>query len=143
MQTLPSEKPVPPRWGQLAHVLAYNIFCFGIILALVAGRGHLPSFAAFVLIPVLWLCTRPSSPVKPRLLEQSFSPAEWRLWFAGAAVFALALPVGAYASGVRDALELFQAVGVGVASWAFLFLTFRDCRRTLQHAPVTDPQRSL
>ena len=135
MQALPPGKTIAPRWGQLTHILAYNIFVFGIILVLVAFRSRLPGFAPFALVPLLWLCTRQSSPLRPRLPEQPFSPAESRLWFGGAGVCSLALLGCAYAAGIRDALGLFQVVGVGAASWAFLFLTFRDCRRALARNP--------
>ena len=135
MQPLPTGKTIPRLWGRLAHVIAYNIVWFGIMLALLAAR-HLPSFIPFVLVPLLWLCTRQSSPLRPQLPEQRFSLVESWLWFGGAGVCALALLGRAYAAGDRDALGLFQAVALGVGSWAFGFLTFRDCRRTIQRTFV-------
>src|SRR5688500_5322595 len=131
MQTLSTGSSIS-RLGQLAHIIAYNIFCFGLILLLVAGHDRLPSFAALASIPLLWLCTRRRFWFRPRLPEQCFNRVESWLWFGGAVACGLMLLGCAYAMGVRGALGLFQAMAIGVVSWAFLFLTFRDCRRTVQ-----------
>ena len=126
-------KNIPRLWQRLVQVLAYNILWFVITLALLAAR-HLPSFMPFVLAPLLWLCTRQSFPLRPQLPEQRFSLVESWLWFGGAGVCALTSLGCAYGAGIRGALELFQAVAVGIGSWAFVFLTSRDCRRTIQCA---------
>jgi hypothetical protein len=137
MQTPSPEKTISTRWGPLAHVLAYNIFCFAIVFFMVFGKEFLlPSFAMLPLSLLLWLTMRPTSRVRPRLPEKPFSPAENRLWLSGAVVCALALLGCAYAAGVRDAMKLSPAFSLGVPGWVFLFLTVRDCRRITAGAAV-------
>jgi len=131
----PSTKTIPHLWKRLVQVLAYHISWFVIMLALVVTR-HLPSFLPFVLVPLLWLCARRSSPLRPKLPEQHFSLVESWLWFGGACVCALIVLGCAYGIGIRGTLELFQAVAAGAGSWAFVFLTYRDCRRTIHCAQI-------
>ncbi|MBL9170896.1 MAG: hypothetical protein JNN07_24400 [Verrucomicrobiales bacterium] len=122
------QKPVTCLRKRLAQVIAYYFLLLIIMLGLLTG--YLRSFMPFVLVPLLWFATRPSFPLKPQLPEQEFSPIEWRLWFGGAAVSGLIVVVCAYGSQVRDALALLQALAIGVVTWAFVFLAYRDCRRT-------------
>lgn len=109
------------------------------MMALISGR--LPFFMPFVLIPLLcWLYVRPSSPLRPQLSEQCFSPAEKTLWLSGAGLCALAMLAYAYVAGDRGSRELFRAAVMGGSIWAFGFLTIRDCRHAIQlqqpdHAP--------
>ena len=124
------DKTAPRLWKRLAQVIAYYLLLFVIMLGLLTR--YLSGFMPFVLVPLLWFATRPSSPLKPQLPEQEFSPIEWRLWFGGAAVCGLILLGCAYGAQIRDGLELFQALAIGVATWAFIFLACRDCRRTIQ-----------
>jgi hypothetical protein len=119
-------------WKRLARILAYYILLFAIMLALLTR--YLPSFMPFVLVPLLWFCTRPTFPLNPRLPEQDFSFLERWLWFGGAGVCALIALGCAYGTGVRGTLDLFRAVAIGVGSWAFAFLVCRDCRRSIHHA---------
>jgi hypothetical protein len=65
------------------------------------------------------------------LPEERFSFIENWLWFSGAGVCGVILLGCAYGAGVRSRLDLFQAAALGIGSWAFVFLTFRDCRRAI------------
>jgi hypothetical protein len=124
----------PQLWKRLAKVLAYYILLFAIMLALLTR--YLPSFMPVLLVPLLWLCTRPAFPLRPSFPDQGFSIVESRIWFGGAAVCALAVFGCTYGAGIRSPLGLLQAVAIGVGGWAFAFLACRDCRRTIHHDPV-------
>lgn len=126
------DKNPPQLWKRLAKVIAYYFLLYAMLLGLLTS--YLPSFMPFVLSPLLWLATRPSFPLKPQLPHQEFSPGEWRLWFGGAVVCGLVLLGCAYGAQIRDDLELFKAWALGGATWAFLFLACRDCRRIIQHS---------
>jgi sterol desaturase/sphingolipid hydroxylase (fatty acid hydroxylase superfamily) len=119
----------------LAQVIAYHILLFVIMLGLLTR--YLPSFMPFLLVPLMLLCTRPNFPLKPQLPKQDFSLIEWWRWFGGAVACGLILLGCAYGAEIRGALELFQAFAIGVATWAFIFLACRDCRRTIHNAKVT------
>jgi len=119
---------------RLVQVFGYYILCYGIVMALISSR--LPFFMPFVLVPLLWFCTRRSSPLKPPLPERPFSLVESWLWFGGAGICGLVALGFAYVVGNGGALGLFKALAIGAGSWAFGFLTFRDCRRTLQKSNV-------
>ena len=122
-----SMNSVQHPWKCWTQILAYYLLLFCIIVGLLSR--YLPGFLPFVLVPLLWLCTRPSFPLKPKLPEQEFSRVEWWLWLGGAGVCGLVLLGYAYGAGFRGTLKLFQAFAIGVATWSFIFLACRDCRR--------------
>lgn len=123
-------------WKKLANVLSYYALLFVLILALLTGYSPTFFLIQLVAIPLLWLCMRPTFPLRPKLPKQDFSIVESWVWFGGAAVCALTAIGGAYGLGIRDALKLFQAISIGVAAWAIVFLACRDCRRTI-HSCLT------
>lgn len=116
-----------PLWKRLAQVISWYLLQWVIMLGLLTH--FLPGLSPIVLIPLLWWANRPGCPLKPKLPEQDFSRVEWWLWYGGAAVCGLLLPACAYSARILDGFESYRAMGIGVASWAFLFLCSRDCRR--------------
>ena len=125
-------------WRRLAQVFCYYSLLFILVLPLLTGLG---TFIGILLIPLLWLCARPNFVFRPKLPEQDFTNLEWSVWFGGAAICPLIVVGCAYGAGTRDPFKFFQAVAVAVTAWAFLFLAFRDCRRTIHQLspPVGEP----
>ncbi len=112
------------------HVLAYHTICFAII-ALVIFNHSLPIVIKALLILLLCYSTGPKSRVKPLLAGGRFNSMEIKIWYAGGAASGLVSLSSALAIGVSDPLGWLQAVAAGIIIWAFLFISFCDCRRCI------------
>ena len=115
----------------LIRVIAYHVLWFVSAIGLLLA-GHLPAYfclpAYFIIIPLLWFSTRPSFPLKRDLPDRPFTLVENWVWYSGAVICSLVLLGCALGTGTHSTPRLLTFVAFGCASWAFVFLCFRDCR---------------